>query len=197
MVVMKWRQVSSQCKQGRIRALGGKWCRVGHRCTASRDEWCTASRALRASWAELGTDVLQAEMQSREALQAELWRRVVQSGVQMHCKAMHIYTASRVEMYCKQSSGSGWCKATPPSSTFHLTALAAGNNMPWSACNLRCDTFWYSLHLGLTILYTMVFILDISMIFYSFWTFHTLIFHSIDIFSIYSHWTSAAMLVIM
>ena len=87
---------------------------------------------------------------------------------------------SRVEMYCKQSSGGKLCKATPPSSTFHLTALAAGNNMPWSACNLRCDTFWYSLHLGLTILCTMIFILDISMIFYSFWTFDTLFCASTD-----------------
>ena len=49
-------QAGTACKQRRIRAMGGKWCRVGLRCTTSRDEWCTASRALgqvEQSWAQM------------------------------------------------------------------------------------------------------------------------------------------------
>ena len=130
-----------------------------------------------------GCDVMTTSIEPVQAgTHQSLGWQVVQSGAQMYCKQRWVVhckqssqgklsrvghrcaasrdaeqksTASRVEMYCKQSSGGGWCKATPPSSTFHLTALAAGNNMPWSACNLRCNTFWCSIHLGLTILWSL------------------------------------------
>ena len=76
---------SIEAVQAETHQSHGKFSRVGHRCTASRDEWCTASRV---------------EMHCKQSSLGKL------SSVRHRCAASidaeQRSTASKVEMHCKQ-----------------------------------------------------------------------------------------------